>query len=309
MALRVVHPGLLTTVQDLGRRGHLGEGVPVGGAADSFALRVANLLVGNSENTAGLEITLNGPELAFDEPAWLAVCGARFEDLPAWRPFRVEAGGAIRFGRCVRGCRGYLAVAGGVAVDPVLDGRGTFLAAGLGGFKGRALREGDVLAVGPSGRQPIGNWTIDERILPHYSAEPWVRVLPGAQASDFGDALRAGRYAVTSKSDRMGIRLDGPALSRSAQREIISSAVAPGTVQVPPDGRPIILLADAQTIGGYPRIAHVATVDLPLLAQLAPGDGVRFAASTLAEAHALVHAREHDLGLLRQGLTAKFSPP
>jgi antagonist of KipI len=136
-----------------------------------------------------------------------------------------------------------------------------------------------------------------------------VRVLPGAQASDYGEALWAGRYAVTSKSDRMGIRLDGPALLRAVQKEMVSSAVAPGTVQVPPDGRPIILLADAQTIGGYPRVAHVATVDLPLLAQLAPGDGVRFVASTLAEAHALTHERERDLGLLRQGLTAKFDSP
>jgi antagonist of KipI len=307
VALTVIRPGLLTTVQDLGRRGHLGEGVPIGGAADPFALRVANLLVGNPEDAAGLEITLTGPEFECDEAAWVAVCGARFEGVPSWRPFRAEAGVPLRFGARLQGCRGYLAVAGGISVDPVLDGRGTFLAAGLGGFQGRALRDGDRIPVGASRRQPLGHWSIDERIFPHYASEPTVRVLPGAQAADYADAFRAGRFGVSSKSDRMGIRLDGPVLSSPGSRELISAAVAPGTIQVPPDGHPIILLADAQTIGGYPRWAHVASVDLPLLAQLAPGDGLRFAACTLAEAHALAHARERDLGLLRQGLAAKFT--
>jgi antagonist of KipI len=309
MAIRVIRPGMLTTVQDLGRRGHLAEGVPSGGAADTFALRVANLLVGNPEDAPALEITLTGPELEFDEAAWVAVGGARFEGLPAWRPLRVEAGGMLRFGRRTQGCRAYLAVAGGIDVAPVLDGRGTFLAAGLGGFQGRALREGDRVPVAPSRRRPVGRWTIDERVLPRYSTEARVRTLPGAQAGEFGQALGGSRFAVSAKSDRMGIRLDGPPLVRAGGEEMVSAAVAPGTVQVPPDGHPIILMADAQTIGGYPRVAHVLGVDLPLLAQLAPGDGVRFIASSLAEAHALAHAREHDLALLRQGLAAKFSVP
>ncbi len=309
MAIRVIRAGLLTTVQDLGRRGHLAEGVPNGGAADRFALRVANLLVGNPEGAAGLEITLNGPELEFGEATWIAVCGARFADLPAWRPMRVEAGARLGFGRPIQGCRAYLAVCGGIDVEPVLDGRGTFLAAGLGGFEGRALREGDRVRLRAAQRRPSGNWSIDERILPAYSPEPTVRVIPGAQAAEFDGTLESLRFGVSSRSDRMGLRLEGPALARLGRQELISAAVAPGTIQVPPDGHPIVLMADAQTLGGYPRIAHAITVDLPLLAQLAPGDRVRFIGSSLAEAHALAHAQEHSLALLRQGLAAKFSPP
>jgi antagonist of KipI len=306
MELRVIRAGMLTTVQDLGRRGHLSEGLPGGGAADPFALRVANLLVGNPEDAPALEITLTGPELEFAQPAWVAVCGARFDGAPAWRPLRVEAGTRLKFGRRVSGCRAYLSISGGIDVKPVLGGRGTFLPAGLGGFHGRALRDGDTVPLNASTRSPTGHWGIDERILPHYSPEPAVRVMPGTHADEFGDALYSRRFGVTNRSDRMGIRLDGLELARSTRGDLVSSAVAPGTVQVPPDGHPIVLMADAQTLGGYPRVAHVAGVDMPLLAQLAPGDGVRFVPSTLAEAHALAHAQEHRLALLRQGLAGKF---
>jgi antagonist of KipI len=308
MDVTVVRAGMMTTVQDLGRRGHLAEGVPHGGAADPFALRVANLLVGNAEDCPGLEVTLTGPELEFSGAAWVAICGARFEGVPAWRPIRVEAGSRIRFGRRLQGCRAYLSVSGGFDVGRVMDGRGTFLAAGIGGFKGRALREGDAVPCVPSERQLTGHWSLDERILPHYSAEPTVRVIPGAHAGEFGEALYTGRFGVTARSNRMGIRLDGPRLSREGGGELVSTAVAPGTIQVPPDGNPIVLMADAQTLGGYPRVAHVAAVDVPLLAQLAPGDGVRFARTTLAQSHALSHAGEHALALLRQGLAEKVRP-
>ena len=177
-----------------------------------------------------------------------------------------------------------------------------------GGFQGRALREGDLVSLLPASRRPSGHWGIDERILPPYSQEPTVRVLPGSHAGDYGDALFSGRFGIAPRSDRMGIRLDGPALARRALGDLVSSAVAPGTVQVPPDGHPIVLMADAQTLGGYPRAAHVLGVDIPLLAQLAPGDGVRFIESSLAESHALAHALEHRLALLRQGLAGKFTP-
>lgn len=308
MEMRVVRAGMLTTVQDLGRRGYLAQGVPGGGAADPFALRVANLLVGNPEDAPGLEITLTGPELEFADAAWVAVCGARFEDVPAWRPVRVESGGRLRFGRRAQGCRAYLSVSGGIDVDPVMGGRGTLLAAGLGGYHGRALRDGDVVRFNASTRSPTGHWGIDERMLPQYSREPTVRVVPGAHGGEFGGEFLEARFGVTPNSDRMGIRLDGPVLRRSAAGDIVSSAVAPGTVQVPPDGHPIVLMADAQTLGGYPRIAHAASVDIPLLAQLAPGDGVRFRSTSVAEAHALARGQEHQIALLRQGLAGKFSP-
>ena len=308
MEMTVIRAGLLTTVQDLGRRGHLAEGVPWGGAVDALALRVANLLVGNPEDAPGLEITLTGPELGFAGGAWVAVCGARFEGVPACRPLRVEPGGRLRFASRTHGCRAYLAVCGGIAVEPMLGGRGTNLGAAFGGFQGRALRQGDVVPLAPALRQPLGHWHLDERLLPHYSPEPTVRVMPGAHAGEFGQALYSARFTVTPRCDRMGMRLEGPRLSRASGAELVSSAVAPGTVQVPPDGNPIVLLADAQTLGGYPRAAHVASVDMPLLAQLAPGDGVRFSPCTFEEAHALARAQEGRLALLREGLAPKFTP-
>ncbi len=271
-------------------------------------MRVANLLVGNPENAAGLEITLTGPELEFSEATWVSVCGARFEGIPPWRPVHIDAGGRIKFGRRLVGCRGYLALSGGFEVEPVLGGRGTYLAAGLGGFNGRALQSGDILRTAPFMRVPTGHWSIDERILPRYSAEPSARVLPGLHSGEFAEAIHSGKFNVAAESDRMGMRLNGPQLVRAGAGDLVSAAVAPGTVQVPPDGNPIVLLADAQTLGGYPRVAHVIAFDMPLLAQLAPGDVLRFAASTLEEAHALIHARDHDLGLLRQGLAEKMRP-
>jgi antagonist of KipI len=305
MEINVIRAGMLTTVQDLGRRGHLAEGVPFGGAADPFALRVANLLVGNAEDAPALEITLTGPELEFPEAAWIAVCGARFEGIPTWRPVRVEAGDKVKFGKRLQGCRAYLSICGGFDVERVMDGRGTFLAAAIGGFQGRALRDGDAISYIHSERQLTGHWSLDERMFPRYSREPTVRVMPGTHSDEFGDELYSARFGVTARSNRMGIRLDGPKLVRSADADLVSTAVASGTIQVPPDGNPIVLMADAQTLGGYPRVGHVAAVDIPLLAQLAPGDGVRFIRTTLQEAHALSQAWEHGLALLHQGLAAK----
>ena len=305
MEVAVIRAGMQTTLQDLGRRGHLAEGVPAGGAADSFAHSIANLLVGNPESAAALEATMTGPELEFETDAWVAVCGARFEGIPSWRPFRVGRGERLSFGRRLLGCRASIAVAGGFDVPEVLGGRGTYLPAAFGGHLGRPLRDGDTLQALPSALRLTGHWSLDERVLPAYSREPTVRVMPGAQAEEFGGELYENRYGVTVRSNRMGIRLEGPALARSSELDLVSSAVAPGTVQVPPDGLPIVLLADAQTLGGYPRIGHVASVDLSLLAQLAPGDGVRFTRATLTQAHSLRRKWDHDLGLLRQGLLAK----
>ena len=264
--------------------------------------------MGNPEDAPALEITLTGPELEFSAAAWVAVCGAHFEGVPAWRPIRIEAGGRLKFGQRLQGCRAYLSIAGGFDVERVMGGRGTFLAANIGGFKGRPLRDGDTLQAVPTDRQLVGRWSIDERVLPAYSREPTLRAIPGTQAGEFGEALYAGRFSVTARSNRMGIRLDGAKLERSGGGELVSTAVAPGTVQVPPDGNPIVLMADAQTLGGYPRAAHVASVDIPLLAQLAPGDHVRFAPTSVRQAHALARAAEHDLALLRQGIAEKVRP-
>jgi antagonist of KipI len=168
------------------------------------------------------------------------------------------------------------------------------------------LRAGDVLPMTAVARRAAEHWWIDPRILPAYGPAPTVRVVPGAQAAEFGRAWLEQEFKVSPQSDRMGLRLGGTALARTGGSELLSSPVAPGTVQVPPDGQPIVLMADAQTIGGYPRLAHVIGVDLPLLAQLRPGDRVRFQPVPLEEAHQLWLAREYSLAMLREGLDQKF---
>lgn len=306
MEVTVKRGGMLTTVQDLGRCGHRAAGVPLGGAMDPLALRVANLLVGNAESAAALEFTLRGPELEFSAETIVAVGGGDFGAVPLWQPITVPAGGRLAFGAARTGCRGYLAIAGGFDVAPVLGSRGTYLHAAFGGHEGRALRAGDVLQAPELTRGVVGRWHIDERILPAYGAAPIVRVVRGAQAEEFGAAFFGHAFSVSPKSDRMGVRLTGPALSRVGAAETVSATVVPGTVQVPPDGQPIILMADAQTIGGYPQAAHVIGVDLPLVAQLRPGDTVRFHEVTLAEAHELALARERQIGMLHEGLAQKL---
>lgn len=308
--MRVQQAGMLTTVQDLGRRDRRGEGVPIGGAADAFALRLANLLVGNPETAAALELTLLGPELVFERDVVVALTGAEFAGLRRDRAVRVGAGEVLKLGPASRGCRGYLAVSGGIDVPPVLGSRGTYLRARLGGWEGRALRAGDRLPLGDARRLVDEHWRIDERILPAYATTPTLRVVRGTQADEFpaGWAAAPGaEFKVSPQSDRMGVRLQGAPLARAASVELRSMPVVPGTVQVPPDGQPILLLADAQTLGGYPQLAHVISADLPLAAQLRPGDGVRFEEVTLAEAHRLTLARERALALLREGLAGKFA--
>ena len=304
--LRVVSAGMLTTVQDLGRPGQRAVGVPSGGAADTMAARIANLLVGNPEDAAGLELTLLGPEIEFLSDGLIALGGADFAGCVAWQPVRVVAGQRIKFGAAVRGCRGFLAVAGGVDVPVVLGSRSTYTRAGIGGWRGRALQAGDELPVSTQPREVAEHWWLDRRILPAYETVPKVRVVLGAQADEFGEEWYNSEWKVTPQSDRMGLRLEGTALARRSGGELVSTAVAPGTVQVPPDGQPIVLLADAQTIGGYPQLAHVISVDLPLLAQVRPGDGVRFEPVSLENAHRLWLAREYAIGLLREGLVGKI---
>ena len=310
MEVKIISSGMQATVQDLGRPGHRASGVPVGGAMDAFALRVANALVGNPERAAALEFALVGPEVEFSEDGIIAVGGAEVEGLPTWRPQTVRRGERLKMGACVRGCWGYLAISGGIEVEPVLGSRSTYVRGGFGGLEGRALRPGDVLAIGTMpGQADVPaefHWQIDPRVLPHYSPTATARVLPGAQAEEFGESLFAQEFKVSAKSDRMGMRLAGTPLTRSGSTELLSSAVAPGAVQVPPDGQPLVLMADAGTIGGYPQVAHVITVDLPVMAQLRPGDSVRFTQVTLAEAQRLMLARERALGMLHEGLAEKL---
>jgi antagonist of KipI len=326
--IHVLKPGLMTTVQDLGRPGWQRYGVTPGGATDGCALRLANLLTGNSESAAALEITATGPTLRFAEETLVAIAGADFEAsvqgvrLPAWRPVRLAAGAELAIGAARTGFRCYLAVAGGLAVPRVLGGRGTHLAAGFGGFDGRALRAGDILKIGPPtawakrfvltlpGTEALApaRWEVAAAVRPRYTTAPVVRVMRGPQWEIFKPEaqrrLLGERFTVEARSDRMGLRLNaaGGGLLGEPVPEMVSEGVAAGTVQVPPDGQPVVLLAERQTVGGYPKLATVASVDLPLLAQLRAGDTVAFAEIPVAEAQELWLASERFLATVRQGI-------
>lgn len=298
--ITVLEPGLFTTIQDLGRPGQRAGGVPLSGAADVVALRLANLLVGNDEDAAGIECTLLGPTLRFERSATVAVVGGTFPGLPAGVAVSVAAGQVITFGHAVAGCRGCLAVAGGIDVPRVLGSRSTLVAAGFGGVAGRPLRAGDRLAVAAEPRRPRA-----VRFGPRPDAAAGgsrvLRVVPGEQAKAFGPAVWSRTFRASSRSDRMGVRLEGAPLA-TPPAAAASVAVFPGTVQVPPDGQPIILLCDGQTIGGYAVLGQVIMADLPVVAQLRPGDEIRWRPVSLAEAHAALREREAVLAGLREAV-------
>jgi antagonist of KipI len=332
MEMIVTRGGFLTSVQDLGRTGFREFGVSTSGALDPFALRVANLLVGNDKGAAGLEITLGGLQLRFNDKRIVAWCGGDFDVrvglklLLAGHAARVEAGEEIKFGRVQIGCRCWLAVSGGMDVPIVLGSRSTDLRASFGGFAGRALRDGDAV---PLGKWPgssasaegtadkstaatgISSWTAPHDWVSPAKRDPILRFIRGADWNRFNvSALQrftSESVVVSPDSDRMGVRFESPELKRMDDVDLISEAVAPGTIQVPPSAKPILLLGDCQTIGGYPKIGHVITVDLGIAAQLRAGDRVRFSEVSLADAHRLLLERERDLERFRIGLNLQRS--
>ena len=296
--IEVIEPGALTAVQDLGRPGHESSGVSPGGAVDRHALRVANLMVGNEEGAAALEICMSGPVLKFHVETTVAWVGA------TGKSRRVAAGETVDFSKLSGGVRACLAVAGGLRVPEVLGSAATDLRAGFGGFHGRALRAGDRLNFGEAGKVPRGgDWHVGRA---ERGPEIELRFLPGVQQHWFSEAarrrFRSESYQLTPRSDRMGARLAGAALELEELREMVSQPVACGSVQVPPDGQPIVLLAERQTIGGYPQIGHVISVDLPKLARARPGTAVRFREVTWEEARDELLREERDFAWLRTGL-------
>ena len=317
MSVRVLRPGLLSTLQDHGRHGLQHVGLCPGGAMDPVALALANALVGNERGEAALEMTVIGPQLVFEEDTLVALCGAEFDgNFPHNRPVLVPAGSRFNVGRAVRGARAYLAVAGGFAVEPVLGSRSTFLPGGFGGFEGRALRHGDMLALrDPSAankfrslkktRDGSVRWSAPPLTLP--DREPiLLHVVEGQHYGSFEPAAQRAFYdavwRISPDSNRMGFRLAGPALARSENDEILSAPTCLGTVQVPANGVPIVLMADHQTTGGYPRIAEIASADVPRLAQLAPGGTLHFARCTLETAVELRKDARRRLAALLRGI-------
>ena len=313
MSLKILNPGLMTTVQDLGRFGYAHFGVTPAGAADALALRVANRLLGNAEQESVLEMTLLGPTIAFERTAVVVLTGADVEcrlahpgasrqaatvqvgaRAPMWKPFPVLPGAVLKCGPVTGGARAYLAVQGGFDIRPVMNSASTLRSAHFGGFDGRELRTGDQLGVKHPGPNPIRSLREEARAFLAPRRE--LRLTAGPQASWFGEEdfakLQRCPYAVLGDSDRRGVRLRGEALTLPPKSQLVTEGISLGAMQVPPDGQPIILFVDQQTTGGYPKVANVIAADLRHLAQLRPRDEVRFRLVTVEEAVGLLRQQE-----------------
>jgi antagonist of KipI len=316
-AFEVLDPGIQTTVQDLGRFGFSQVGVPPSGALDLFSLRVGNLLVGNEEGEAGLEMAIMGLKLKAMRAVVIAITGGDLfptrngESLEMWRSHLLVEGDILAFKGVRQGCRAYLCFRGGVAVPKVMGSKSTFLSGKFGGFEGRALKKGDVLHVAdlPTSLERIGvcfpsDW------IPVFEKEVTMRVVPGPQDHHFTTlgfrTFRSSFYEVTAKCDRMGIRLEGPRIERRSEVEesIISESLIPGSIQVPGDGKPMIILNELVT-GGYTKIATIVSTDLPKAAQLKPGDRVRFEPVSLEGAHQLLREQEERIRRFRDILRSE----
>lgn len=316
MAIKILKPGLLTTIQDLGRKGFRKDGIIVSGAMDSLALRVGNLLLGNEENECGIECSMLGPEILFEADQLIAITGANLSpkidgiEIKMWRPVLVAKNSVLSFGAVVHGCYAYISFFKGLAIPEVLGSKATYLRAGLGGWEGRALKTGDTIGFNHTYNSPQRrfNWFADPTTFydPYDSS---IRVVPGPEFEWFTNAARreflTNDFQITREADRMGYRLKGPALELKQKRELLSSAVTFGTIQVTGNGSPIVLMADHQTTGGYPRIAQVINADLPRLAQLKTGDRIQFCLTDIRAAQELYLQRENKITQLKQALYFK----
>ena len=311
MSIVVEKAGILTTLQDGGRTGHRAFGINVNGPMDPAAAAIASILTGGDAPDAVLEMHYPAPVLRFEDDVTIAIAGAdmgcRIDEraLANWSSHNVVAGSTIRYTQKRSGNRAYLAVAGGFAVEPWLGSRSTNLAAGIGGFKGRRVQEGDRLDLSPSAdRSPRKVLRASSSLIPRYSNFPTVRIMAGNEFDELSDAAKdalvSGTFAISQDANRMGFRLKGPAIESSGPAKP-SSSVAFGTVQLLPDGQLIVLMADHQTSGGYPRVAHIITRDLPLIGQLGAGDKVAFHLITVDEAEQLAAHFARELNFLKVG--------
>jgi antagonist of KipI len=294
--IRVLEPGALTTVQDLGRPGHLRYGIPPSGPIDRAAFVVANRLAGNADGAAGLECTVLGPRFVAEVPCAIAVTGAAMPltvngaEAPAWTTLILESGDVVKLGAARAGVRAYVAFSGGVDVPAVLDSRSTYVRGRLGGLDGRALRKDDRLALFAAPRPTLRRARARARSA--FDDEPEIRVVLGPQADRFtDDGLRTflgSAYEMLPQSDRMGARLRGPRIAHTAGHDILSDGIALGSIQVPGDGQPIALLVDRQSTGGYTKVATVCSFDIGRLGQVKPGRRLRFRAVELGEAQRML---------------------
>lgn len=295
--MRVFHvlkPGLLTTVQDLGRYGYLKYGIPISGAMDTFSLVAANLLVANNSNDACLETTLFGPELQALTKTQIAITGGAIspkingQNVPTWQTLEAQKGDIISLGKVESGCRAYLSIRGGINTPLMLGSRATYVRGGFGGINGRQLKTGDIIEGFNTPPLKVG-YSMPEDLVPQFTDQFKVHVILGPQADMFTEkginTFLSSSYKVTPEADRMGYRLEGPTIEHKAKADIISDALLPGAVQVPKNGKPIIIMRDAQTTGGYSKIAVVITPDVSSLGQARPNDTVEFLEVTLQQAY------------------------
>jgi antagonist of KipI len=309
MTLHIRKPGLLTTVQDLGRTGYRRFGVNTNGVMDIAAARSANILLGNDENAPVLEMHFPAGEFEFVDACCFAIAGADFSAMLSgvpisnWSVHTAGKGSVLQFAARLLGARAYLAVGGGFNVNKWLGSASTNLLAGRGGFAGTQCKKSDRIPFDSS--SGIAPRRLGPSMIPRYSRFPTVRIIAGPEfdwlTNESRDRLIRTNYSLLNSSNRMGYRLSGEPLDRIVPDEMLSSAVTFGTIQLLPDGQLIVLMADHQTTGGYPRIANVIAADLPLLAQIGPGDGVGFHIISIADAQTLSDAMERDRRMLRVG--------
>lgn len=331
--ISVLKSGLMTTIQDQGRYGNQKHGVIVSGAMDQDSHQIANHLVGNTTNVPTMEITLMGPVLEFHQDTCIAICGGNLtpiidgEPISMWKPVYIKKGSELRFGQPKSGFRSYLAIAGGFDVPPVMGSSSTYIRAEIGGYKGRPLEKGDTLTIGsqsessqhlmkkltPFNQQERfreATWFVSSEFTNYIQSKQPIRVMPGREYDLFERQSQSDFFNTTfkidSKSDRMGYRLTGSSLKVKEKKDILSEAVAFGTVQVPPEGNPILLLADRQTTGGYPKIGQVASIDLPRIAQMRPGESLAFEQVSHEESQRLLLRHKADLRQLQRGIKAKY---
>lgn len=311
-AVKIISPGMLTTVQDKGRFAHQRFGVAVTGVMDRFSSEVANFLVGNDANEAVLEVTLMGPAIEILGNCAIAVTGGDLtptidgKPLPMWQCVHLTKGSVLRFGTLTTGARSYIAFAGGIDVPQVMGSRSTYIKGGVGGFHGRPLKAGDILGINRTlaNSSSLPEIAVPECLRPRYGADVELRVVLGPQDDCFTQngitALTAAPYTVSQQCDRMGYRLEGEPIEHKDGADIISDGIVMGSVQVPGNGQPIILMADRQTTGGYTKIATVITPDLPLIAQAKPGTRFNFRIVTMKEAQDILKLHFHWMKSLKQ---------
>ncbi|MGE5630637.1 MAG: biotin-dependent carboxyltransferase family protein [Caulobacteraceae bacterium] len=309
--ISIINPGLFTTIQDRGRYGYQQFGMPVTGAMDDFSLRIANILVGNDEYEAAFETTLNGPEILFNIDAVVAITGANMSPkvnghtVPMWRSIKLTRGDVLSFGAAITGCRGYIAFAGGFDIPAVMGSRSTFIRGGIGGYDGRKLKGNDEINIrkGGSAIAELVDRVIPVDYIPAYEPSCSIRAVLGPQDDCFSgesiDRFFGSEYAVTNEADRMGYRLSGPVLGHKSGADIISDGINLGSIQVPGHGMPIVMMADRQTTGGYTKIATVISADISKMAQLKPGDRIRFKSIDVYEAQKALKEYEGKIHIIK----------